>query len=140
MTYRVRAARTMLVAAATTLAAWWLIRGLHTLIDGATEADSARNPLAGAPYYLAANAAGIVFQPLALWIVLRLAKVRGSLLAIIISAFVWATMATGHLVDSPPGPAGAVLWVTIQCVTTTGASLLQARLLPAGTRLKQQSP
>ncbi len=44
MTYFVRAAKAASVAAAATLVAWWLIRGLYTLIDHATEADSARNP------------------------------------------------------------------------------------------------
>lgn len=67
MTYLVRAVKTASMAAAATLVAWWLIRGLYTLIDHTTEADSALNPLAGIPYYLAANAAGIICQPLVLW-------------------------------------------------------------------------
>ncbi|MFE3329937.1 hypothetical protein [Streptomyces sp. NPDC059176] len=139
MTYVVRAAKTTAVAAAATLAAWWLFRGMYTLIDGATEADSARNPLAGVPYYLAANAAGIAFQPFALWAGLRLAGVRGNHVATIISAYVWATMTTGHLVDSTPGPGEAVLWVAVQSAATTGASLLQARLIPASTQPKERS-
>ncbi|MET9518247.1 hypothetical protein [Streptomyces sp. NPDC002994] len=139
MTYLVRAAKTASMAAAATLVAWWLIRGMYTLIDHATEADSARNPLAGIPYYLAANAAGIICQPLALWAGARLAGVRGNHLAIVISTFVWATMTTGHLVDSTPGPWEAVLWVAVQSAAATGASLLQARLMPASTQPKERS-
>ncbi|GGR10033.1 hypothetical protein GCM10010251_27350 [Streptomyces aurantiogriseus] len=70
---------------------------------------------------------------------LRLAGVRGNRSAIIISAHVWATMTTGHLVDSTPGPWEAVLWVAVQFAATTGASLLQARLMPAGTQPRERS-
>ncbi|MEV1069966.1 hypothetical protein [Streptomyces sp. NPDC050263] len=139
MTYLVRAAKTTVVTAAATLVAWWLFRRMYTLIDGATEADSARNPLAGVPYYWAVNAAGIAFQPFALWAGLRLAEVRGNHLAIIISVYVWATMTTGHLVDSPPSPWEAVVWVAVQSAATTGASLLQARLMPSSTQPKERS-
>lgn len=139
MTYLVRAAKTTSAAAAATLVAWWLFRGMYTLIDDATEADSARNPLAGVSYYLAANAAGIAVQPFALWAGLRLARVRGNHLAIIISAYVWATMTIGHLVDSEPGLWEAVLWVAVQAAATTGASLLQARLMPASTQPEERS-
>lgn len=139
MTYLVRAAKTTSGAVAATLVAWWLFRGIYTLIDGATEADSARNPLAGVPYYWAANAAGIVFQPFALWASLRLARVRGNHLAVTISAYVWATMTTGHLVDSTPSPWEAVLWVAIQSAAVIGASLLQARLMPASTQPRELS-
>ncbi|MGW0565591.1 hypothetical protein ACWDZ4_34645 [Streptomyces sp. NPDC003016] len=139
MTYLVRAAKTASMAAAATLVAWWLIRGLYTLIDHATEAENSRGLLAGIHYYLAANAAGIICQPFALWAGVRLAGVRGNHLAIVISAYVWATMTTGHLVDSTPGRWEAVLWVAIQSAAATGASLLQARLMPASTQPKERS-
>lgn len=139
MTYLVRAAKTTLVTVAVTLAVWWLLRGMYTLVEDSTEVDSARNPLAGVPYYLAANAAGIALQPLALWAGLRLVGVRGNHFAIIVSAFVWATMTTGHLVDSTPDPWEAVLWVTFQSVASTGASLLQARLVPPSIQPKERS-
>lgn len=134
MTYLVRAAKATSVAAAATLAAWWLFRSMYTLINHATEADSERNPLAGVPYYLAANAAGIAFQPFALWAGLRLSRVHGNHLAITISAYVWSTMTAGHLVDSTPGPWEALLWVAVQSAVTTGSSLLQARLMPTSTQ------
>ncbi|MDN3297596.1 hypothetical protein QWM81_26875 [Streptomyces ficellus] len=139
MTYLVRAVKVASTAAAATLVAWWLIRSLYTLIDHATEADSARNPLAGVPYYLAANAAGILCQPFALWAGARLAGVRGNHLAIVISTYVWATMTTAHLVDSTPSPGEAVLWVAIQSAAATGASLLQARIMPTSTQPKERS-
>ncbi|MFE1578683.1 hypothetical protein [Streptomyces fradiae] len=139
MTYLVRAAKTASVAAAATLVAWWLIHGTYALIDHATEADSARNPLAGVPYYLAANAVGVVCQPFALWAGARLAGVRGNHLAIVISTFVWATMTTGHIVDSAPGPWEAVLWVAVQSAAAAAASLLQARLMPTSTQPKARS-
>ncbi|WP_150474102.1 hypothetical protein [Streptomyces galilaeus] len=139
MTYLVRAAKATSAAVAATLVAWWLFRGMYTLIDDATEADSARNPLAGVSYYLASNAAGIAVQPFALWVGLRLARVRGNHLAIIISVYVWATMTIGHLVDSEPGLWEAVLWVAVQAVATTGASLWQARLMPTSTQPEERS-
>ncbi|WP_432067148.1 hypothetical protein [Streptomyces sp. C10-9-1] len=139
MTYLVRAVKVAAVAAVATLIAWWLIRSMYMLIDHATEADSARNPLAGVPYYLVANVAGIVCQPLVLWAGARLAGVRGNHLTVVISTSVWATVTTGHLVDSTPSPWEAVLWVVIQSAAATGASLLQVRLMPASTQSKEWS-
>ncbi|GAA2497077.1 hypothetical protein [Streptomyces gobitricini] len=127
------------MAAAATLIAWRLIRSLYTLIDHATEADSARNPLAGIPYYWPANAAGILCRPLALWAGARPAGVRGNHLAIVMSTYVWATMTAGHLVDTTPSPWEAVQWVAIQSTAVTGASLPQAMIVPAGTQPEERS-
>ncbi|MFD5097564.1 hypothetical protein [Streptomyces albidochromogenes] len=76
---------------------------------------------------------------MALWAGARLAGVRGNQLAIVISTYVWATMTTGDLVDSTPGAREAVLWVAVQPSAATGASLLQARLMPASTQPKERS-
>ncbi|MFF6998861.1 hypothetical protein ACFY93_28435 [Streptomyces sp. NPDC008313] len=139
MTYLVRAAKIASMTAAATLVAWWLLRGMYVLIDNTTETDSAENPLAGVPYYLAANATGAIAQPFVLWGGARLLGVRGNHLMIIISTFVWATMTTGHLVDSTPGFGEAVMWVTLQSVAAAGASLLQERLMPTSTQPKERS-
>lgn len=139
MTYLVRAAKTTFMAAAAALVAWWLFDGMYALIDNATGTDSAENPLAGVPYYLAANAVGIVAQPLVLWGGARLLGVRGNHLMVIISTFMWATMTTGHLVDSTPGLGEAIMWVTLQSLAAAGASLLQERLMPTSAQPKERS-
>lgn len=93
----------------------------------------------GVPYSLAADAAGVLCQPFALWASSRLAGVCGHHMAIVISTYVWATMTTEHLGDSTPSPWEAVLWGAVQSAAATGASLLQARIMPASTQPKEWS-
>ncbi|MFJ9111278.1 hypothetical protein [Streptomyces sp. NPDC102283] len=138
MDYPVRAVKTAAVAVAATLAAWWLFHSLYALIDSAMEADSARGPLAGLLHYLAANAAVLAFQPLTLWVGLRLVGVRGNHLAVVTSALVWCTMTAGHLLDSLPSPGEAFWWFSVQCAAATLPSLLQPQLMPVSTQPKKR--
>ncbi|MFB7049746.1 hypothetical protein ACFCX7_26875 [Streptomyces microflavus] len=136
MDYSVRALKTAAVAVVATLAAWWLLHTLNSLIDEAAEADGARGPLAGVLHYFAANSAALALQPLVTWVGLRLVGVRGNHLAVIISALVWWTTTSGHLLNSVLSPAEAFWWISVQCAAAILPSLLQLRLMPESTQPK----
>jgi hypothetical protein len=137
MGYLIRAAKAAAAAAAATLAGWRLFESLYTWADRAADAevDSGQSEwFAGTTQYLVANAVGWVFLPVAVWGLLRLMRVRGNHLAVIISAFVWVAFTAPHLVGSHPSPGTVVAWVAIQTVATAAASVVQSAAMPANTQ------
>jgi hypothetical protein len=135
MAYLIRVAKTTAVVAVVTFGSWKLLDALESLLDHLTSADSDRNPLAGVPYYWAADAAVIALYPLALWAGLRLVRSRGNHLAVTVGFLTWVTLMLQHLDISTPGNA---LRFTVHVLLTAAASLLQATLI--GTRPKAPLP
>ncbi|MEU9992492.1 hypothetical protein AB0E10_37965 [Streptomyces sp. NPDC048045] len=137
MAYLIRAAKTTFVVAVVTFGSWKLVDVLDALLDHLTAADSDRSPLAGVTYYWAVDAAVIVLYPLALWVGLRLARVRGNHLAVIVGFFTWFTLMLKHLDISTVGNA---LRLTVHVLLAVVASLLQGMLMPASTQPKAALP
>ncbi|MYU05578.1 hypothetical protein GTY81_17120 [Streptomyces sp. SID8366] len=137
MVYLLRAAKTIFVVAVVTFGSWKLLSALEALLDHLTSADSDRNPLAGVPYYWAADAAVIGLYPLALWACFRLVRIRGNHLAVTVGFFTWLTLMLQHLDISTTGNA---LRFMVHVLLAAAASLLQAALMPASTRPKVPLP
>ncbi|GGP00936.1 hypothetical protein GCM10012280_70790 [Wenjunlia tyrosinilytica] len=139
MGYLMQAAKAAAAAVAATLAGWRLFESLYVWADHAadTEVDSGQSEwFAGTTQYLVANATGWVFLPVAVWGLLRLIRVRGNHLAIIISAFVWVAFTAPHLVGSHPSPATVVAWVAVQTAATAAASVAQSAVTPANKAMR----
>lgn len=140
MGYFIRAAKAAAAAAAATLAGWRLFESLYVWADHAADAevDSGQSEwFAGTSQYLVANAAGWAFVPVAVWGLLRLVRVRGNHLAVIVSAFVWVAFTAPHLVGSHPSLGAVVAWVAVQTAVTAAASVVQSAAMPASTRAKR---
>lgn len=137
MAYLMRAARTAVVAAVVTFGSCKLLESVEALLDHLTAADSDRNALAGVPYYWAADAAVVVLYPFVLWAGLRLARVRGNHLAVVVGFFTWVTLMLQHLSFGTPGNA---VRFAVHVLLTAAASLLQGALKPAGTQPKGPLP
>ncbi|MFE4824023.1 hypothetical protein ACFRFU_48315 [Streptomyces sp. NPDC056704] len=134
MGYLIQAAKAVAASAAATLGGWRLFESLYVWADHAADAevDSGQSEwFAGSTQYLIANAAGWVFVPIAVWGFLRLMRVRGNHLAVIVSAFVWVIFTAPRLVGSHPSRGTVVVWVAVQTAVTAAASVVQSAGLPA---------
>ncbi|MFF4693782.1 hypothetical protein [Streptomyces sp. NPDC001307] len=96
MAHLIRAARTTVVVALVTFGSRKLLDALDAPLDHLAAADSDRNPLAGVPGYWAVDAAVIVLYPLAMWAGLRLVRVRGNHLAVVVGFLTWFTLMLKH--------------------------------------------
>ena len=134
MRYLVQAAKTAVASAAATVGGWRLFESLYIWADHAADAEVASGQsewFAGGTQYLVANAVGWIFVPTAVWGLLRLLRVRGNHLAVIVSAFVWIVFTAPRLVGSHPSAGTVVLWVTVQTAATVAASVVQSAGLSA---------
>ncbi|WP_409469758.1 hypothetical protein [Streptomyces sp. HC307] len=142
--YPIRAAKTAAVAAVAALAGWKAFEALYAWADHAadeqTSSGAANDAWAGFYHYIAAGLAGIVLMPLAVWAGLRLVRMRGNHLAVIVSGCVWFAVVAPHLVDRSPTAWEAVLWVSVQTFATAVASVMQAVAFPESTQRKSPVP
>ncbi|MFD5190018.1 hypothetical protein ACFWMU_18060 [Streptomyces sp. NPDC058357] len=116
------------MAAIATVAGWKLFDGLNAWVGHSADSQVASGGpewFAGFTEYLVADVVGILFLPLAVWTGLRLARIKGNHLAVIVSGLTWFALAAPRLVDTRPGP-GTVIWcVAAEAVATGAAAALQ---------------
>jgi hypothetical protein len=113
------------VAAIATVAGWSLFDQLNAWAGHSADSQVASGDpdwFAGFTQYLAADAVGVLFLPLAVWAGLRLVRVKGTHLAVVVSGLVWFAFTAPRLVDTHPG-LGTVIWCVTLQATATGAAL-----------------
>lgn len=141
--HAIRAAKTAAAAAMAAVAGWKAFEALYAWADHAadeqTASGAANDAWAGFFHYIAAGLAGIVLMPLAVWAGLRLIRMRGNYLSVIVSGCIWFTVVAPHLVDRSPTVGEALFWVLVQALSTAGGSVLQAVAFPGSTQ-KPNSP
>ncbi|MFF1691570.1 hypothetical protein [Streptomyces sp. NPDC058254] len=126
--YLHRAAKAAVVTTCVTLAGWKLFEGLYAWADHAAAAEEAADHnawFAGSTQHIVAYIVGVLFVPLATWAGLRLIKVRGNHIAILISGLAWITLSAPRLVDCNPDVITVAAWTSLQAVLTAAAAAAQ---------------
>ena len=134
--YLIRGTKAAAVAAVATLAGWKAFDGLYAWAGHSADSQVASGGsewFAGFTQYLVADAIGVLFLPLAVWAGLRLIRIKGNHLAVVVSGLLWFTLTAPHLVDTRPGP-GTVIWCVAVQATVTGAAMAVQTISTATAR------